>query len=478
MPVDKAESQPSETPPPGGHQSIWRLVGRLLGRCVTIAKVALTVAVIGLVIWAVVDATTGGRSRIDIQLLTVPNSLTEAGFSSQAVTERLRDEIRDIHRRALADRAAISKQIKRYELPLDVADITVPGTGVSLKLVTGAIRQVLPLPEQQQISGGFTTSGTALRLRLSWNDVIFDEAAESPDGVAELLKQAALRIVETTEPIVYVSFRIKDPSEPIRSLFDKETLPILISRMLESSKPGDDNFCMALYLNGVNDAPRKDRSAVEAMLRTLVGRCPRFGFGHVELGAVLRDSGRIEEGLDEWRTAIRTDKGSAAAVYYYLGTAALDSHNYMEAIANLRLASQSDPLDPAPHAKAGEALAALGERDEAVSEYYQALRLRPEDQFQRWSLARALAQFGYIDEAEIEYRRLVREKGDFLHFALARLIFENKGRLGSGQWNELCEELNLSTFTQESCKPHDGPESTDCKTYREISQVCPRAPGG
>jgi tetratricopeptide (TPR) repeat protein len=109
-----------------------------------------------------------------------------------------------------------------------------------------------------------------------------------------------------------------------------------------------------------------------------------------------------------------------------LGSALDEKGQTDEAIRQYDEALRLKPDDATAHANLGMALARKGQTDAAIRQYQEALRLKPDYAEPHYSLGNVLARAGQIDDAMREYQEAVRLNPDYaaahnnLGFALAR----------------------------------------------------------
>jgi len=117
---------------------------------------------------------------------------------------------------------------------------------------------------------------------------------------------------------------------------------------------------------------------------------------HYNLGNALKDQGKMEEALTEYRETVRI-KPSSADAHNNLGII-LEMHfkKYDEAVYHYRQALQFDPNNSGTHFNFGIALAKKGELKEAIEHFRQAIYLKPDYEEARRALRLTM---------EIEQRR-------------------------------------------------------------------------
>jgi tetratricopeptide (TPR) repeat protein len=84
-----------------------------------------------------------------------------------------------------------------------------------------------------------------------------------------------------------------------------------------------------------------------------------------------------------------------------------------EAIAQFRDALRLKPDDPTARIELGTALKNNGQLDQAIAEYREALRVKPDDALAHYNLAIALRAQGRLEEAIAECREALRIKKDY-----------------------------------------------------------------
>src|ERR1019366_811226 len=162
--------------------------------------------------------------------------------------------------------------------------------------------------------------------------------------------------------------------------------------------------------------------------------------GHFNLANVLKDQGRLQEAETHYQAAprlrpyfveawgnlgvVKGEQGDAetaarayatalefrpdcALAHLYLGQLLMVQHKWDEAIAQLRTG-----LSVAIPANTHDALGSKGESDEAIRQYQEAIRLKPDDALAHNSLGLALGRKGQIDEAIRQFQEAIRLQPD------------------------------------------------------------------
>jgi tetratricopeptide (TPR) repeat protein len=159
----------------------------------------------------------------------------------------------------------------------------------------------------------------------------------------------------------------------------------------------------------------------EAAIRARPGEAE----AHNNLGNALRDLGRNAEAIGEYREALSLRPGYVEA-HNNLGCALEDVPGELEAaVAEFRAALGAAPGFYQAHFNLANALKAEGRYPEAVAEYQEAVRLKPDDPTIHFYLSGALLQMpGGVDGAIAELRETLRLRPDDAkaRSVLARLL--------------------------------------------------------
>jgi tetratricopeptide (TPR) repeat protein len=102
------------------------------------------------------------------------------------------------------------------------------------------------------------------------------------------------------------------------------------------------------------------------------------GSAHINLGAALEDSGRLEEALAEYREAVRISDDNHNA-QFDLANLLLKMGRPAGALPHFRRTIALDPHEASPHLGLGETLLQLGQDTAAMDEFRTALRLDPDN---------------------------------------------------------------------------------------------------
>jgi tetratricopeptide (TPR) repeat protein/serine/threonine protein kinase len=215
------------------------------------------------------------------------------------------------------------------------------------------------------------------------------------------------------------------------------------------------DFALAHYLLGLALWSRGKLDEGLAELRETVRCEPDDPLAHFAIGIVLRDRGRLDDAMVEYRAAIRLLKdhpalpfgfgprpwqisdpaaipapGWPAAPHFDLGLALWQKGRFDEALAEYREAVRIKPDYAEARLALGNALKDTGRTDDALAEYRAVLRLRPDHAEAHYDLGSTLRTQGRLDDALAELRQAVRLKPDYAeaHCNLG-VVLRDLGRL-------------------------------------------------
>ena len=130
------------------------------------------------------------------------------------------------------------------------------------------------------------------------------------------------------------------------------------------------------------------------------------------IGCELRQSGRSEEAIGEFRAALELQPDYANA-RSNLGVLLAAKGEHDEALRLYREALATDPENAAAHNNLGIVLATRRQTEEAIEHYLAAIRIDPAHAGAQYNLALSLAQRGQMEEAIEHFETALRLTPDF-----------------------------------------------------------------
>ena len=131
-------------------------------------------------------------------------------------------------------------------------------------------------------------------------------------------------------------------------------------------------------------------SNAEELAVSIVEKFPKHQFAWKVLGAVLKQTGRINESLLAKNKAV-----------------------------------EIEPLDAEAHGNLGTTLQELGRLDEAEASYIKAIALKPDYAEAHSNLGMTLQELGRLDESEASYKHAIALKPDYAlaHYGLSKVLY-------------------------------------------------------
>lgn len=139
---------------------------------------------------------------------------------------------------------------------------------------------------------------------------------------------------------------------------------------------------------------------------------PDAAFAHYDLGAAYAKQGRLNEAINEYKTALKF-KPDYASAHYNLGNAYAKQGRFDVAIGEYRTALIFNPNIADAHNNMGAIYYNHGCLNDAIKEYKAALILNPDLATAHNNLGTVYFNQGHIDEAIIEYKTAIRLKPDY-----------------------------------------------------------------
>lgn len=155
---------------------------------------------------------------------------------------------------------------------------------------------------------------------------------------------------------------------------------------------------------------------------------PTYPDVHIDLGNALNARGAFDEAVTEFATVVRLRPDYAEARIAY-GNLLRSRGRNSDAIVQYREAARLNPALASAHNELGNALTSDGQFADAMAEYAEAVRLAPDFAEAHNNVGAALARAGKSEEAISEFLEALRLKpGDATFHYNAALMLEGVGR--------------------------------------------------
>ncbi len=166
----------------------------------------------------------------------------------------------------------------------------------------------------------------------------------------------------------------------------------------------------------------------EALWQDTVSKNPQAWRACINLGAALKQAGKLEAAVGYFEQALRLQPDSAEA-HNDLGDALWQQGKMPEAIRHFEQALRIKPQYAEAHGNLGNALAQLGRDQEAIRHFEQALQINPDFAEVHNNLGNALLRQGKIPEAIEHYQQALRIYPEFAeaHLNLAIALGRRDG---------------------------------------------------
>ena len=307
-----------------------------------------------------------GTHEIMFEQIVAPASVTERGYSSFVVTQRIADDYRAINKNART-----AKHLRDFGLRSDPTVVGALGDYFQFGAVVMAARYDLGLIEFE-VSGDVVDEGETWDLHIrvertggAVEGVSVSGPSASPEALFQEAAEAAMRL---TDPYVLASYYYELQVDAGTTDFaaTRRVLEYAIAVLPADTYDWHDTLWGLPLL-----AEGKPEAAIVEFRRTLALN-PGFVLAIHNWGVALASQGRYREAIEKFRRVIEIDGAQIRSAHSYVGW--------------------------------GAALAALGEPDEGTAMIQKALAIDPraDRAYYRW--AQLLEGEGRYEEARAKYR--------------------------------------------------------------------------
>ena len=373
------------------------------------------------------------RPSIAISPISVPKELADKGYAPEVIALQLQRALKKI-----VHDANSMKQIADVTTPMDVPNIIVPQTGLSLETIAAEIRSFFGIESRWNVSGYLTEEKDRyfLNLRIT-KEYEFITRSNSGDmkHIDDIVTAAAQNVLEVTDPyLLAASYSQTDPNKAIELargiivgyaengasvtwahiliaevMLDRQRKPdeaivesqIAIERNPALSVP-HNNLGKALSMQG-----KIDMAIVE--YKKAIELDPRYSSPHNNLGNALYMQGKVDMAIVEYKKAIELNPRDAN-YHKNLGNALPYQWKFDMALVELKKATELDPGDASVHADLGDLLSGsrdggVDKTDLAIVEYKKAIELNPSEASFHRKLGAALDYQHNSTEALKEFKK-------------------------------------------------------------------------
>jgi tetratricopeptide (TPR) repeat protein len=403
---------------------------RTFGELILIGKViaAIVLTVVPSVLAIVVVSSVIRDNGVVMTYLRVPQSLEAIGFSSEAATQQLLDEISALNRKSTATKPKTN--VGDAQLLEALSSVETPAGSLDLKSIQSLIQQVLG-KNLVQISGEITIRKednrefTRLRLRQTPGRLVLIDV-ETSQGPQDLFRKAALNLLEHIDPeiaagIYWREYNDEENAWRLTTIAlaggypDAEKYALNLKSYIlaargqadealaasDQARAIDPGFVPAEYsrARALLAAGRNEEAMAAA--KSGVERAPKYSFSYNFLGLALNSLGRNEDAITAFKEALRLNRANVAAyrslanTYSLLGRSKEASETLFEGVT---LVPQSGLLQ----FDYAEDLRKNGRPHDAIGPMRQAYELQPDN----LSFIVGLADLEQSEGHEAEWLRL------------------------------------------------------------------------
>src|SRR5262245_36491247 len=311
--------------------------------------------------WIVIQGLT--QQPTVIKDISVPKTLSEAGYTSDVAGHRMRDALYELKKQA-------HTQMRRPEVALagELPAIVVPTVGISLDAIVSSLRTLFRSTRSRTITGEVTINNDLLWLvlRIDGEKFYQSESGVAQDKPDDLFKAAAADVMTKIKP--YVAVAALADEQPEAAL-------LMAQQMLSRLPPGDEDIAWLHNLRAAIYLDLKDNlNATEALELASTNR--DLPIVRITRGRLLEWLGKHEESTAEFKMAVKKDQTNSTS-HLQLGDYYRRQNKIDAAIAEFQKAHDLDRTDADPHIALGVVFLNQNKIDAAIAELQKAIGLDP-----------------------------------------------------------------------------------------------------
>jgi len=360
------------------------------------------------------------RQDVGLKLdpIALPESLSEAGFTTESAPQRLLEGIKAAQDVA-NDVSPGSDSGPVGFTDTDLLEVSIPDIGLSTQTVNAMVYFLFPA-WRHEISGEFTQTGNALSLNLRLNqEQIFDDAvslrgpADAPKAADELIgsdvhsstftKGAVFAILTQTQP--YIALAALAASANNLSDADLAEASNLATNIIREHPDGDKTALWALNLRGMIEYHNKDYCDAKNDFQIAKKLPEAFanlaylynddGFEKADLNCKTGGPAYYQQKGLQIYEYLTKNYPNLEATYIYLGNYyyAYQKNDFNLAITQYKTAIQIKPSDFRPHVHLGVIYSDQQDFGNAIAQFQTAAILNP-----TWAYAHYLIGYEYVQK--------------------------------------------------------------------------------
>jgi hypothetical protein len=280
---DRARSRSTHSPaslrPSSHHSSRPRQLLQWLREHITFQRLIVIAVSIPLLIYLFSEAT---RHVVVLDPIVVPRQFSDAGFTSEVTTQRVREKIEEIQR---ANEFASRREELSTQTDRGLPNVEIPDTKLSLQVVSDILRKLLR-NEPQHLAGEITSSTTPGKMEIR----------------CRILQSGAL--VQVGKP------------RQIDSTVGDSTIELLARELTRLSDP----YLLGIYLEEEKKDYPGASEVANQMLSSPSDADHMYEKAHLLRGFIASSTSRPDEAIAEDRVAINLDPQWATPITVWLSS--------------------------------------------------------------------------------------------------------------------------------------------------------------